>query len=64
MSLDEINNLKLGDFIKLPQDNRSDEYYMVTQLDQTYVLRKVGFDGEVVKTDDLQEYVYINTSRD
>lgn len=66
MSTDEAKLLKLGDYVKLSKDNRSDEYYMVTGIEDVFKLRKVG-NKELVIIEDakgLEDFVKINTSKD
>ncbi len=66
MSTDEAKLLKLGDYVKLSLQNKSDEYYMVTGIDDVFKLRKVG-DKELLVIKDpkgLEDFVKVNTNRD
>ena len=65
MCIDEINLLKLGDYLKYSADNKSDEYFMVTCIDETYKLRRVG-NKELIVIDnptDLEAYTKVNTNK-
>ena len=66
MSTDEIKLLKLGDYLKLSPPNRSDEYYMVTEIDELFKLRKVGNNELLVIEDpkELEVFTKVNTTRD
>ena len=66
MSTDEIKLLKLGDYVKLSPPNRSDEYYMITEIDELFKLRKVGNNELLVIEDpkELEVFTKVNTTRD
>ena len=66
MSTDEAKLLKLGDYLKLSLENRSDEYYMVTGIEGKFKLRKVGNKELVVIEDSagLEDFTKVNTNRD
>lgn len=64
MSTDEINQLVLGDYIKYSANNRSDEYFMVTCIDENFKLRRVGNKELIIIEDpeELKEYTKVPTT--
>ncbi|KIM12736.1 MAG: hypothetical protein KU37_02330 [Sulfuricurvum sp. PC08-66] len=63
MSSDELNNLRLGDYLKRVNSRGSDEYFMVTQVEEGYRLRQLGHE-EVLDFDSmdmLENFEWINT---
>lgn len=65
MCIDEVNLLKLGDYVKYSADNKSDEYFMVTGVDENIKLRKLGDKELIIIEDlkDLEDYSKVNTTR-
>jgi len=66
MSIDEANLLVLGDYVKYSTDNKSDEYFMVTGVDEGFKFRRVGNKELIIIEDpeDLKEYTKVVTTRD
>lgn len=63
MSIDEINLLVLGDYVKYSTENKSDEYFMVTGIDENFMLRRVGNKELIIIEDpkDLKDYIKVPT---
>jgi len=66
MSIDEANLLNLGDYVKCSTENKSDEYYMVTCIDENFKLRRVGNKELIVieNPEDLKDFYKVNTTKD
>ena len=62
MSIDEVKLLKLGDYIKRCVSDRSDEYYMVTDLNKEIKLRKVG-SSKVIYLENPDDFFKVDTTR-
>ena len=58
-----MNQIKLGDYVKRTSTSHSDEYFMVTMLENGFKLRKVG-SRSVVTVDSLEDYSKVDTKRD
>ena len=65
MSVDEALLLKLGDYLKRSLENKSDEYFMVTCVEDGFKLRHIG-DKKLITIEtpqELENYIKINTTR-
>ena len=65
MCIDEVNLLKLGDYVKYSINNKSDEYFMVTCIDENFKLRRVGNKELIVINNpkDLEAYTKVITTK-
>ena len=65
MNTDEVNLLVLGDYVKYSTENKSDEYFMVTCIDDNFKLRRVGNKELIVIEDpeDLKDYIKVPTTK-
>jgi len=66
MNTDEVKQLVLGDYVKYSTENRSDEYFMVTCIDDNVKLRRVGNKELIVieNPEDLKDYIKVPTKKD
>ena len=65
MSVDEALLLRLGDYVKCSLENKSDQYFMVTGITDSFKLRRIG-DKKLFTLEtpqELESYIKINTSR-
>jgi len=62
VSNDEIKQLKLGDYVKKALPEHSDEYFMVTMIENGYKLRKVGAKS-VLDIKDISDFIKVDTRR-
>ena len=66
MTKDEAAFLQLGDYVKFCIENKSDEYFMITGIQDGFTLRRVGNKELIVLNtpDDFKDFIKLTTRRD
>lgn len=66
MTKDDVAFLQLGDYVKYCIENKSDEYFLITGIQDGFTLRRIGNKELLIleTADDFKDFIKINTHRD